>query len=97
MSKCTQRRSQPKIVNQLYLSDERPIDTLYGNLQGLKKNPIKQLEKLDFQRLPGDRLATYRNLLNTPLLSAQKLTSPFVPTLSEKSEALKLLPTFMLV
>ncbi|WP_445176797.1 hypothetical protein [Microcoleus sp.] len=82
MSKCTQGRSQAKIVNKLYLSDEKPIDTLYGNLQGLKKNSIKQLEKLYLHRLPGDRLARYPNLLNAPLLSAQKLTSPFVPTLT---------------
>jgi hypothetical protein len=82
VTKCTQGRSQAKIINKLYLSDERPIDTIYGNLQGLKKNQIKQLEKFDLQRLPGDRLARYRNLLNAPLLSAQKLTSPFVPTLT---------------
>ncbi|WP_449418823.1 GTPase HflX [Phormidium nigroviride] len=34
------------------------MDTIYGNLQGLKKSQLKQLEKLYHQRLPGDRLAT---------------------------------------
>ncbi|WP_333422630.1 hypothetical protein [Microcoleus sp. F4-D5] len=46
MSKCTQGRSQAKIINQLYLSEEKPIDNIYGNLQGFKKNPVDQLEKL---------------------------------------------------
>ena len=59
-----------------------------------EKSVIKQLEKLDLQRLPGDRVARYRNLLNAPLLSAQKLTSPFVPTLTggDRWFALVLLP-----
>jgi GTPase len=34
------------------------IETLYGNLQGLKTSQIKQLQKLYHQRLPGDRLTT---------------------------------------
>ncbi|WP_172186248.1 hypothetical protein [Microcoleus asticus] len=51
MSKCTQGRSQAKIVNKLYLSEDRPI---YGNLIGLKKNQMEQLGKLYRQRLPGD-------------------------------------------
>ena len=35
-----------------------PIETIYGNLQGLKSNQLKQLQKLYHQRLPGDRLTT---------------------------------------
>jgi GTP-binding protein HflX len=35
-----------------------PIDTVYGNLQGLKTSQIKQLQRLYHQRLPGDRLTT---------------------------------------
>jgi GTP-binding protein HflX len=34
------------------------IETLYGNLQGLKSSQMKQLQKLYHQRLPGDRLTT---------------------------------------
>ncbi len=34
------------------------IETIYGNIQGLKSNQIKQLRKLFNQRLPGDRLTT---------------------------------------
>ncbi len=34
------------------------IETIYGNLQGLKSNQIKQLRKLYNERLPGDRLTT---------------------------------------
>ncbi|MBD2020162.1 GTPase HflX, partial [Leptolyngbya sp. FACHB-36] len=34
------------------------METIYGNLQGLKTSQIKQLQRLYHQRLPGDRLAT---------------------------------------
>jgi GTPase len=34
------------------------IETIYGNIQGLKSNQIKQLRRLFNQRLPGDRLTT---------------------------------------
>ncbi len=35
-----------------------PIETIYGNLQGLKSSQIKQLQRLYHQRIPGDRLTT---------------------------------------
>jgi len=35
-----------------------PIETIYGNLQGLKPSQLKQLQRLYHQRLPGDRLTT---------------------------------------
>ncbi|MDJ0553954.1 MAG: GTPase HflX [Microcoleaceae cyanobacterium MO_207.B10] len=35
-----------------------PIETIYGNLQGLKSSQLKQLQKLYHQRLPGDCLTT---------------------------------------
>ncbi|WP_421655603.1 GTPase HflX [Leptothermofonsia sp. ETS-13] len=34
------------------------IETVYGNLQGLKTSQLKQLQRLYHQRLPGDRLTT---------------------------------------
>ncbi|MGK7872596.1 MAG: GTPase HflX [Xenococcaceae cyanobacterium] len=34
------------------------MDTIYGNLQGLKSSQLKQLQRLYHQRLPGDRLTT---------------------------------------
>ncbi len=34
------------------------IETIYGNLQGLKSSQLKQLQKLYHQRLPGDRITT---------------------------------------
>ncbi len=34
------------------------IETIYGNLKGLKSNQIKQLKRLYHQRLPGDCLTT---------------------------------------
>jgi GTP-binding protein HflX len=35
-----------------------PIETIYGNLQGLKPSQLKQLQRLYHQRLPGDRFTT---------------------------------------
>jgi GTPase len=35
-----------------------PIETIYGNLQGLKSSQLKQLQRLYHQRVPGDRLTT---------------------------------------
>ena len=35
-----------------------PIDTIYGNIQGLKSSQLKQLQKLYHQRIRGDRLST---------------------------------------
>lgn len=35
-----------------------PIETIYGQLQGLKPSQLKQLQRLYHQRLPGDRLTT---------------------------------------
>jgi GTP-binding protein HflX len=34
------------------------IETIYGNLQGLKSSQLKQLQRLYHQRLPGDSLTT---------------------------------------
>ncbi|WP_157462288.1 GTPase HflX [Crinalium epipsammum] len=34
------------------------METIYGNLQGLKASHLKQLQKLYHQRLPGDRITT---------------------------------------
>lgn len=34
------------------------IETIYGNLQGLKSSELKQLQRLYHQRLPGDRFTT---------------------------------------
>jgi GTPase len=36
----------------------RSIETIYGNLQGLKPSQLRLLERLYHQRLPGDRWAT---------------------------------------
>lgn len=37
---------------------ETPIETIYGNLQGLKSSQLKQLQRLYQQRFPSDRLTT---------------------------------------
>ena len=35
-----------------------PIETIYGNLQGLKPSQLKGLQRLYHQRIPGDRITT---------------------------------------
>ena len=35
-----------------------PIETIFGNLQGLKPSQLKQLRRLYHQRIPGDRITT---------------------------------------
>ncbi len=37
---------------------ETPIETIFGNLQGLKSSQLKQLQRLYHQRIPGDRITT---------------------------------------
>lgn len=37
---------------------ELPIETVHGNLKGLKPSQLKQLRRLYQQRMPGDRLTT---------------------------------------
>lgn len=39
-------------------SAQGSIDTIHGNLQGLKPSQLKQLQRLYHQRLPGDRIVT---------------------------------------
>ncbi|MBD2353812.1 GTPase HflX [Tolypothrix sp. FACHB-123] len=34
------------------------METIYGNLQGLKSSQLKQLQRLYHQRIPGDRIST---------------------------------------
>ncbi|MEH1824384.1 MAG: GTPase HflX [Nostoc sp.] len=34
------------------------METIYGNLQGLKSSQLKQLQRLYYQRIPGDRITT---------------------------------------
>lgn len=35
-----------------------PIETIFGNLQGLKPSQLKQIRRLYHQRIPGDRITT---------------------------------------
>lgn len=48
-----------------------PIDTIYGNLKGLKTNQIKQLKRLYQQHLPSDRLTTPEFAQRIAAISAQ--------------------------
>lgn len=42
----------------MYYRGITPIETIYGNLQGLKSSQLKQLQRLYHQRIPGDRFTT---------------------------------------
>ncbi|MGD1942421.1 MAG: GTPase HflX [Leptolyngbyaceae cyanobacterium] len=42
----------------ILLGESGLIETIYGDLRGLKPNQLKQLQRLYHQRLPGDRFTT---------------------------------------
>lgn len=46
------------LLSLLQIKDACPIETIYGNLQGLKSSQIKLLTRLYHQRVPGDRWTT---------------------------------------
>ena len=46
------------VSSQGFIGGLRLIETIHGNLQGLKPNQLKQLQRLYHQRLPGDRFTT---------------------------------------
>jgi GTP-binding protein HflX len=51
-----------KMINKSFEYPENgsggPIETIYGNLQGLKPSQLKGLQRLYHQRIPGDRITT---------------------------------------
>jgi GTPase len=47
-----------KIEKENFNTGEAVIETIYGNLQGLKTSQLKQLERLYHQKLPGDSVTT---------------------------------------
>lgn len=47
-----------KCQNTIELQEEEVIETIFGNLQGLKPSQLKQLQRLYHQRLPGDCMTT---------------------------------------
>ena len=52
MQRCDCRVRRPNFWS------SRPIETIYGNLKGLKPNQLKQIQRLYHQRIPGDRITT---------------------------------------
>lgn len=62
-----------KVVIQLTnLNDRRtPIDTIYGNIQGLKPSQIKQLQRLYRQRLPQNSFTTFEFAQRLALISQE--------------------------
>ena len=65
-----------------------PIDTIYGNLQGLKSSQIKQLQRLYHQRLPGDRFTTPEFAQRLAAISAD-LKQPLCTYINRRGQVIR--------
>lgn len=63
-------------------------ETIYGNLQGLKSNQIKQLKRLYHQRLPGDCIATAEFAQRLAAISTE-LREPVCCYLNRRGQVLR--------
>lgn len=69
-------------------SGELPIETIYGQLQGLKSSQLKQLQRLYHQRLPGDRLVTPEFAQRLAAVS-QELDQPVCAYLNRRGQVIR--------
>ena len=65
------------------------METVYGNLQGIKSNQIKQLQKLYEQRQPGDRLTTPEFAQQLASLS-QEIHKPLCSYLDRRGQVVRI-------
>lgn len=65
-----------------------PIETIYGNLQGLKSNQLKQLQRLYQQRIPGDRLTTPEFAQRLAAISAE-IKQPLCTYLNRRGQVIR--------
>ena len=65
-----------------------PIDTIYGNLQGLKSSQLKQLQRLYHQRLPGDRFTTPEFAQRLAAISAD-LKQPLCTYINRRGQVIR--------
>jgi GTPase len=64
------------------------IETIYGNLQGLKSSQLKQLQKLYHQRLPGDRIATPEFAQRLAAVSAE-INQPLCTYINRRGQVIR--------
>lgn len=67
---------------------DKPIETIYGNLQGLKPNQLKQLQRLYHQRLPGDRLTTSEFAQRLAAISTE-LNQPLCSYINRRGQVIR--------
>jgi GTPase len=66
----------------------RPIETIYGNLQGLKPSQLKQLRRLYHQRLPGDRITTVEFAQRMAAISTE-IKEPICTYLNRRGQVIR--------
>jgi len=66
----------------------QPIETIYGNLQGLKSSQLRQLQKLYQQRIPGDRLTTPEFAQRLAAISAE-MKQPLCAYLNRRGQVIR--------
>jgi GTP-binding protein HflX len=64
------------------------IETIYGNLQGLKSSQLKQLQRLYHQKLPGDRLATSEFAQRLAAISTE-INQPVCVYINRRGQAIR--------
>ncbi|HHP7246191.1 MAG TPA: GTPase HflX, partial [Elainellaceae cyanobacterium] len=70
------------------VSGSVPIETIYGQLQGLKSSQLKQLQRLYHQRLPGDRLTTPEFAQRLAAIS-QDINQPICAYLNRRGQVIR--------
>jgi len=65
-----------------------PIETIYGNLQGLKSSQLKQLERLYHQRLPGDSIITAEFAQRLGAISAE-ISQPVCAYINRRGQVIR--------
>jgi GTPase len=64
------------------------IETIYGNLQGLKSSQLKQLQRLYHQRIPGDRITTPEFAQRLAAISAE-LSEPVCAYINRRGQVIR--------
>jgi GTPase len=65
-----------------------PIETIYGLLQGLKPNQIKQLQRLYHQRIPGDRITTVEFAQRLSAISTE-ISQPICAYINRRGQVIR--------
>jgi GTPase len=71
------------------LWSNQPIETIYGDLSGLKTSQIKQLQRLYHQKLPGDRLLTPEFAQRLAAISSE-INQPVCSYLNRRGQVIRI-------